>query len=256
MKKILTILLILLISQVCFAGRVQQAHKAVITAKNGAGGAAAWDIHTSGTASQSTTITINNVSAGDLIVIFAGVNITNASIVSVNDGNATDNANFVVGAYSSFGGYNGSQLIYLLSSVASGNVTYTMTLTDDDYYGYVYMVGYAITPLGTVTIDDTEAIGQFPSSYMATDWSTADITTTGTSEIVFSTCTVDDLPTTITSPTINDLAIDNSIGLTASFWDGKILLSYKIFTSTFTGNGKWTMSPASYGTVGLFSFKQ
>lgn len=38
MKKILTILLILLLSQVCFAGRVQQAHKAVIAAKNGAGG--------------------------------------------------------------------------------------------------------------------------------------------------------------------------------------------------------------------------
>jgi hypothetical protein len=36
MKKILIILLILLLSQVCFAGRVQQAHKAVIAANNGA----------------------------------------------------------------------------------------------------------------------------------------------------------------------------------------------------------------------------
>jgi hypothetical protein len=34
MKKILTILLILLLSLPCFAGRVQQAHKSVITAKN------------------------------------------------------------------------------------------------------------------------------------------------------------------------------------------------------------------------------
>lgn len=35
-KKILFIFLILLLSQVCFAGRVQKAHKAVIAAKNGA----------------------------------------------------------------------------------------------------------------------------------------------------------------------------------------------------------------------------
>lgn len=36
MKKILTIFLILLISQVCFAGRLQEMQKAVIAAKNGA----------------------------------------------------------------------------------------------------------------------------------------------------------------------------------------------------------------------------
>jgi len=36
MKKILTILLILLLSQVCFAGRLQEMQKAVIAAKNGA----------------------------------------------------------------------------------------------------------------------------------------------------------------------------------------------------------------------------
>lgn len=38
MKKILIILLILLLSQFCFAGRLQEMQKAVIAAKNGAGG--------------------------------------------------------------------------------------------------------------------------------------------------------------------------------------------------------------------------
>lgn len=37
MKKILTILLVLFLSQVCFAGRLQEMQKAVIAAKNGAG---------------------------------------------------------------------------------------------------------------------------------------------------------------------------------------------------------------------------
>lgn len=63
MKRILFIIVILLISQVCFAGRLQEMQKAVIAAKNGAGGESIYTIYLT-----DNTTDFNNVTYSESIV--------------------------------------------------------------------------------------------------------------------------------------------------------------------------------------------
>jgi hypothetical protein len=123
MKKILTILLILSISSICSAGRVQQAYKAVITAKNGAGGETCTVDNDSVLASQT-----SDDDAYDLTsTIWMSQGINEASDITITGwilelADYTDTGNCECALYTDSSGLPGTIIANTTVSVSAANI--------------------------------------------------------------------------------------------------------------------------------------
>lgn len=74
------------------------------------------------------TVSLTGVSAGDLVIVW--VDGATTAAITCTDGNSTDNTNFAYGTQITDGGASSEgQFCYLLSSAASGSVTYTATIS-------------------------------------------------------------------------------------------------------------------------------
>jgi hypothetical protein len=240
MKKILTILFILLLSSICFAGRVQQAHKAVIAAKNGAtppsqsftleGGAAS-----AGYADSPQTVQLTNVASGELVVVTAGW-YNQSGTPTVSDGTSS----FTAADQNVYGSYY-SQIFYLTSSVSTGTVTYTFTLSGATF---VCLTAHRISYDAAISLDD-----QSYSSGVSTSPTTGDITTTA--NVTVSIASEYSLGGgAMSSFVINGQAASGgqSVG---NFLQSGVYIS----SSTFTGSGDGAFADAQPWNFNIISFK-
>lgn len=237
------LLAFILFASPCMAGSLQQAHKAVIAAINGSSPSQNWVVHDSAYSTDSNQITLNNVAAGDLILIGHLIDSDYDVITSATDGTSS----LTVGAAVSRGGYFSSQYAYLLSSVATGTVTYTVTCARGVYWNSE-LIAYAVTPSLSVSVDT--AVTDATVSFTNTDSITSsDFTTSSSNEIVFGLIRPN-VTATVSDVTINDAAVDGTIQMDTGS------LSYKIFTSTFTEDMHWTLSTTRDGSYNLIGFQQ
>lgn len=105
------------------------------------------------TAASATTITcqLTGVAAGDLIMLFASCENLVAGTMSASDGTTslTQDPDGIVSTGSALYGSG----FYLLASVATGTVTYTVTFSAS--VDYRAIVAFAYRPSGTVTFKDS-----------------------------------------------------------------------------------------------------
>lgn len=210
------------------------------------GNAVSWSlVGSSGSfgAGSSTTITSNvaSVAAGDTVIVEA-INDNSQDTMSVSDGTSS-----LTGLTLNSVSVLRHKTFYLLSSVATGTVTYTVTYgaptatTNRGILVYVFRASG-----GTVSFDQDNRGNEFFGTTIAT----GNITTTGTDELVvvghFNSSAV--VPT---SQQINGVAADGTHA------EGSDLLHqwYRIVSSTFTGQGTGTMGSSGRHTDHITSFK-
>lgn len=175
-------------------------------------------------------VTVTSISAGDIIIV-AAANDTSQDITQISDG--TSNLTLRTQLSSS-----GARLRvgYLLSSVASGSVTYTATFGASASAREIH--AWAFNPGGGTAAFDTSREDAVQVS--TTDVNSGNITTTGTDEVVVS-FTYQETGGTHTSESINGVAADGTPldpGGNMSSW-------YRIVTGTFTGESSSTLSNTS-----------
>jgi hypothetical protein len=128
----------------------------------------------------------------------------------------------------------GGQFFYLLSSVASGSVTYTATFNSARTFRSIMVWEYTYS--GTASFDTSNRAQSSSSAAVAS----GNITTTGTDEVVIGSYG-EYSARTISSAQINGVAADHThqfttINFTAS-WD-------RVVSSTFTGEATGTITGA------------
>lgn len=212
-----------------------------------------WTIRSTGTNQRANTVQLTGVQSGDFILIWVSCNTSATAVTAVTDGNSTDNANFVITTYGGQGGgYYGGHWVYLLSSSATGTVTYTMTSGNWDA---LTMTAWCIGHASSVSIDQILTPTGDGASYST--YSTGNITTTGTKEIVFGGTQFLNDTATCSSFTINGISVDDSQFNTANtYMQTGHISGYKIFTETFTGAASWTWSSTNVALRSIISFKQ
>lgn len=184
------------------------------------------------------TAQLLTVTAGNLIVAYVTVsNDGGVAEISVSDGTTT----LTAGTARDQGNYRG-QFFYLLSSVASGTVTYSASSSGAD----VMSISVAeISHTASATADQHNESGG-ASGYPTL--TVANIATTG-SGITFAGC----YPpfTTVSAVTINGSAADGSEvnGTTHS------VMAYSIIGSTYTGGAVFTVGGYSDWVGNIINFK-
>jgi len=122
----------------------------------------------SNASTDSNTVELTGVTAGHLIaVFFTGSYLSPPTNITCSDGTSS-----LTKANLSNGTYQVAQWFYILSSVASGTVTYTISDTDG---AYVFMAVYEFSYTGTISLDQQNAA----SADVSTSINTGSVTTTG-----------------------------------------------------------------------------
>lgn len=185
----------------------------------------------------SSSVTLAGVAAGDLVAC-SYQNDTLSSSQTVSDGTST----LTSLAQFNSGSAAGSQMYYILSSVASGTVTYTNSLAG----GIMSCWDFHVTG-GKTWVFDAFSQGGAGGGAIAT---TGNITTTGTLEAVIMGSKIKNIGATINSATINGVAA------TVPSWSGTLGGHYyQIPTSTFTGQGQVNYSNGTNWVIGIAAFK-
>ena len=180
---------------------------------------------------------ISGVQAGDLVVIFAGGGST-TTITDVSDGTSS----FTAGT-SNTSNTEQCQFWYLLSSVATGAPTYTITYSASTLNRTADV--FVFRPSSPCVMDVQRADQNNPNSSAP---ASGNITTTGTDEMVVF-AVYKEGSTTYSNRLINSLAVTDSTGQTNSD------ASYRAFASTFTGQGELTLSGNTRWCCNIISFK-
>jgi hypothetical protein len=179
--------------------------------------------HSGGTSSDASgttlSVTLPNVKAGSLLVAYVKWEGTSASTVTVSDGTSTFTADTLnTAANNDLRG----RFFYLLSSSASGSVTYTATWSTSKEFRKLLVFEYSYGG-GTVSFD-----GSNRATATSGTLNSGNITTTGTDEIVFGAYGEYDANNT-TAERINGVLADQVVRSSfASMWS-------KSFTAPFTG---------------------
>lgn len=197
------------------------------------------------TAGSGTTITVQltTVTAGHLIVIFAGAAAVTSTTVSVSDGTTA----FTLtpqGVQANAGNACFGSFHYLLSSVASGTVTYTATFGAAKTNGVIYAFEYSYT--GTPAFD-VENVAS--SNGGTTALTTGNVTTTGSDEVLLVGVVSNTFGGAITSPTI-----DGTAGTHATQEAGPLSEVYDLAKTGVTVGGGGTMWNSSWVAL-IASFK-
>lgn len=184
----------------------------------------------------SVAVVVTGVLAGDLVVAYANDNGGVQSPITISDGTTslTPLTEVTISTVVE------SQIFYLLSSVASGSVTYTATWNAN--VSTPSLAVYVFTPSGTVVFDQANQAG----GAGVTTKSSGNITTTGTDELVFG---AQQGESAYISLTINGSAPTALVGT------GSFRLGYLAFGSTFTGDCFATQTSAGRLAAHIASFK-
>jgi hypothetical protein len=195
------------------------------------GGANSFTFIQSNGATDTTSVTLDGVTAGNLIVVWCGSQTGGAPTV-ISDGTSSFTLCTAV---------NNFRFGYLLSA-NSGNRTYTFTTAS----GYETIVVAEFSYTGDISFDQ-----QNTNTTESASASSGDITTTGTAELVVGGIAVTTYPAvTYSSYQINDIAADDedeNADYGAMWW--------KTFTETFTGDAITTISSSSIYYSAIISFK-
>jgi hypothetical protein len=164
-------------------------------------------------------VQLTGVNAGSLLVAYVKWEGTSASTVNVSDGTSTFTGDTLNnGAGNDLNG----RFYYLLSSGASGTVTYTATWSAGRPFRKLIVYEYSYSG-GTVSFD-----GSNRATASSGTLNSGNITTTGTEEIVFGSYGEYDANNT-TTERINGVAADQVVRASyAAMWS-------KGFTAPFTG---------------------
>lgn len=162
-----------------------------------------WTFHnsngaTASASSNSIAVALANVSVGDLIAVWVKWE-AGTTTCAVSDG-TTSLTQYVPGVLTYTGaGEPSGVLFYLLSSVASGTVTYTASLGAARTWRDIVVMSY--TPsAGTVAADGTAGVG---AQGQGTAVSSGNVTTTGTDGVAFG--GYSEYGSALTSPKINNV---------------------------------------------------
>lgn len=189
-----------------------------------------------------TSVTLNGVTAGNLVVVWVKWegSSSNAS-ASISDGTSSLTMTTLgsVGTSSPNG-----QFGYILSSVASGNVTYTATVPTGG--GFINIVAMEFQCDAGVPIYDTDNVG---GSASGDPVSTANITTTGYDELVIGACG-EFSGWTFVAGTINGA---NAAPIVSA--NSQTATWYANFSAPFTGAATADISAAGAIIVGVIAFK-
>jgi hypothetical protein len=190
-------------------------------------------------AAGATTVatTVTGVGAGNLVVIYTGNN--QPATMTVDDGGSDTPTQDTINTGS---GSVRTQFHYILSSVASGSVTYTCTF-DVSASNRLIMV-YVFSYTGTCTFDQANRDGAASSPPVAS----GNITTTGTDEMCFGGLYSEG------NQDMTALQI-NGTNVTAQVDNDRGTLSYLAFGSTFTGQFTANQAVTSRWNAGLIAFK-
>jgi hypothetical protein len=236
MKKYIAIALLMVLGTAYPA----YARWSVGTAGGGAAAAAqsfSTPVCATGTKSTSpATVQLTDVVAGDLIVVWVGEFATNCTI-SVSDG--TDSLT----ATTRYGSYAYGEFFYLLSSTATGTVTYTATCTDSVH---LLVQACRTTPAQVVELDGTPT----GATGTSTTASSGNITVAGTPNIVFG-GVIDFNGGVLSSPVINSSAAEVSEKYASNY-------SYIMATDSaagFTGAAGCTISASEGWIAAVIGFK-
>ena len=174
-----------------------------------------------GASGTQVTVSVSGVVAGDFVVA-CGANASSVDLSSISDGTSS----FTLRPSNS-GGTLRCQSAYLLSSSASGSLTYTFTWASACVAREAHV--YVFNPGGGTQAYDTESNGTYVPS--GTSINTGNIATASTDEAVVAFC-YHNAAETASSKLINGVAADGTLdpGGSMSSW-------YKIFASTFSGGG-------------------
>lgn len=194
----------------------------------------------SNVSNSSDTITLNGVTAGNLIVLWA-----KWEEASVNDSvSVTDGTSTLANGWSIHYGDStpSGQFAYLLSA-NSGNRTYTVTWPDSASFKRLRIAEFSYTG-GTISMDTQNGNGSTGSSC-----SSANITTTGTDELCFGGYS-EYTSAVLSSWDIGGSGYDGTVGgaSLAQMW-------YKAFSGTFTGQASANMSISGEWVCNIISFK-
>lgn len=186
------------------------------------------------------TVQLATVTAGNLIAVCVEHE-GSATTSSVSDGTSTLTAKTLKS-------HSNDDLhcrwFYILSSVANGTVTYTVTLGAARLFKRMH--AYEFSYSGTAQFD-TEPSGGGGAGTSAAP-SSGNMTTTGTDEVVLA--VVKEYGETFSSPLINAVAADGSQSNPPS----ADISWYKIFTGTFTGAATCTASGSIEWVVAAIAF--
>lgn len=192
-------------------------------------------------AGTSDNVTLNNVQAGSLIVVFFYSFYPGGDYGSVtcSDGAALSECTPASGSYEYI------KAFYHLSS-GGGNKTYTIT-GEHDFHG---CCAFEFSYSGTCELDDQDqGYGDGVGAV-----ATGNITTTGAGSELVIACCVSYASGNLNTPRINGVAADGSLDLTIGSGDG--LAWYRIVSSTFTGNASCTDGDSGYWVANVISFKE
>lgn len=185
-----------------------------------------------------------SVAAGDLVVVWVKWE-NGATTVSCSDGTSSL-TNWGPGNLSVGGADQRGTLFYLLSSVATGTVTYTATFgAGRSWRGMCVMV---YRPSAAASLDGT-ATGTSGTSTAA---NSGNLTTTGTDGVAFG--AYGEFGDPIASPLINGSAADQFRDNSASGSSREALWA-KSYTSGFTGAASGTLSAVNQWICGVIAFK-
>lgn len=189
--------------------------------------------------STTATVAVTGVQAGDIVVVHA----TNMSAATMT---CSDGTSSLTGLTRHDGPSSGScQFFYILSSVASGTVTYTVTYGSSAIYRGV--AAYVYTPSAAASFDVQFSAGY--DGYGDTAFATGPITTTGTTELIFAGGQESAGIRTMSNAQINSVAADHGFYTTNSSF-------VRYFTSapgSSSATGTWSAS-TNHGET-MCSFK-
>lgn len=253
MKNLICILLWLLLAalDLCGQGFTFRDPALVIPAAAGGGGGGTWTFGSSGnnaSAGSTTTITVQltGVTAGDTIVL--GVKWEGATTTATcSDGTSSLSGGTVVD--NAGNGDLSSKMFYLLSSVASGTVTYTVTLGAARSFKNAVAARWSHTG-GTVAFDAEATGGGDDNVNTTSHTSGATLTTTGSANIAVAFyASYGDA--TNSTPQINSVNNDgtDANGTTVMWWRNNIgaTMSNAAATTTTAAN--------AYSCINLLSIK-
>jgi hypothetical protein len=200
------------------------------SAENGGGG---------GSSTLTVTLSGTSVVAGDLVVVAAAC-ASSGTVNQISDG--TTNLTLLTADVNAT---DQVTIGYLLSSVATGLLTYTVTYSASVSQRECHV--YVFNPAGASSSLDAERHDGLSASGTAVDSNA--ITTTGTDEAVVCFC-YHDTGAAMTAKQINSVAFDGTLDPA-----GNMSSWYKIFTSTFTGNGTGTLPGATRWMAPIAAFK-
>lgn len=200
-------------------------------------GWASWTKVGENTSSASNTVQLTTVSAHDVIAVCV-MSETDDSTISISDGTTT----LTPGDKATDTGIPiTSQMHYLLDSVATGTVTYTVTWGTTPAFHSI--LAYRFTTTGTPSLD-AKVANTVSSSLNPTS---TNISPDGTDNVTLG-CWADGSGEAESDPEVNNVNADGSIATTGMMW-------YRTHTSGFTGAVDVTQGAASNGVISALSLE-